>query len=388
MGVGGRRRARWGTRASAGRRPDAPPPLPPLLSQAAGAPPRYPASWAAAWAAAGFSVAGLDNRGCGLSDGPRGLRCFVERFEDYVDDVISFAKAIQTQGGPGFAGLPVFVVGVSLGGCIAVHAAERDPSLFRGVILLAPMLSIDAMAKRGVNRLLVAVAGALSALVPTLPVARMPGNNLHPELQCLCVSVWWGGGGREGGREQPTPTPRPSILQVGRGPALRPLSHARPQRGRVPARDPSAGEKAGVRHVSFPGLSRRRGHPDRARRHGGARGAGGVSGQGCARAQGEVARVDARAGQRGDSFNDRGLVRRAPGVSEGGRGGGPRRPRAETRTASVTVKRANPTPPPHSRFASRAVCVERRRHDHRLGRLVVLCQHFVDDAVFDRLVGV
>lgn len=50
-----------------------------------------------------------------------------------------------------FAGLPVFAMGTSLGGCIASHAALREPDLFAGLILIAPMLSLEKVARSGLN---------------------------------------------------------------------------------------------------------------------------------------------------------------------------------------------------------------------------------------------
>lgn len=146
-------------------------------------------------------MAGIDNRGCGFSDGvacpdagphrgavsdaASGLRNYTDRFDDYVDDVLAFADALANAGGPGFQGLPIFLVGVSLGGCISLHAAQRSPHTFTGVVLLSPMLSIDAVARRGLNAALVHVAALLAWLVPALPVARMPKNTLHPDIQAF-----------------------------------------------------------------------------------------------------------------------------------------------------------------------------------------------------------
>jgi alpha-beta hydrolase superfamily lysophospholipase len=51
----------------------------------------------------------------------------------------------------GFAGLPTFVAGCSLGGCIAVNAIHRAPELFRGAVLFAPMLSLERASQHGLN---------------------------------------------------------------------------------------------------------------------------------------------------------------------------------------------------------------------------------------------
>ena len=177
-----------------------------LAIMAPGTAPVYSGSWAEGWNRAGFSVAALDARGAGFSEG---TRCFCEAFDDYVADTTAFAAFIHASGGPAFAGLPIFLVGVSLGGCIAVHALEGgwvaprlpadlclDPALarpppptpapfLRGAVLLAPMLALDSVSRRGWNRLLTTVGAAISVLAPKAKVARMPKNMLHPELQAL-----------------------------------------------------------------------------------------------------------------------------------------------------------------------------------------------------------
>ena len=59
------------------------------LVQAAGSPPRYSRSWVEALNRAGYSVCGIDQQGTGFSEG---LECYVERFNNYVDDVLQFAR--------------------------------------------------------------------------------------------------------------------------------------------------------------------------------------------------------------------------------------------------------------------------------------------------------
>ena len=52
-------------------------------------PPQYSKSWVETLNEAGFSVCGIDQQGCGFSEG---LECYVERFHYYVDDVLQFAR--------------------------------------------------------------------------------------------------------------------------------------------------------------------------------------------------------------------------------------------------------------------------------------------------------
>ena len=130
----------------------------------------------------GFSVCGIDQQGCGFSEG---LECYVDRFDHYVDDVLQFARRavpclcfcfenthlhdVQSLHGPsspmsltmcrslpacdipGFSGVPVFIGGCSLGGCIAVNAIVREPGLFKGAALFAPMLSLERASQHGLN---------------------------------------------------------------------------------------------------------------------------------------------------------------------------------------------------------------------------------------------
>ena len=184
-----------------------------------GKPPRYAGSWAEKLNEAGYSVCGIDNRGMGFSGGARGgLRCFTESFDDYVADVAALASAAVSSSSSssspassssssadassfsipvpqGFGpGLPLYLLGISLGGCISLHVAEdldkknNDENLrrhFRGCVLLAPMLAIDALAARGINRLLVHVGKLVSIVWPTLGIAHGTKNELYPDLQAI-----------------------------------------------------------------------------------------------------------------------------------------------------------------------------------------------------------
>ena len=71
----------------------------------------------------GLAVYALDHRGRGKSDGER---FFVEKFDDYVDDLATFIDMVKTRE----PGLPVFLLGHSAGGVIAcVYALEHQDEL-------------------------------------------------------------------------------------------------------------------------------------------------------------------------------------------------------------------------------------------------------------------
>ena len=62
--------------------------------QSPGQAPRYSGSWVEELNARGFSVCGVDQQGLGFSEGLRG---YVERFSDYVADILQFAKCALTR---------------------------------------------------------------------------------------------------------------------------------------------------------------------------------------------------------------------------------------------------------------------------------------------------
>ena len=73
--------------------------------QRAGLPPQYCKSWVETLNAAGYSVCGIDQQGCGFSEG---LECYVERFHFYVDDVLQFARWERSSSCP-----QIFFLGVT-----------------------------------------------------------------------------------------------------------------------------------------------------------------------------------------------------------------------------------------------------------------------------------
>jgi acylglycerol lipase len=132
-------------------------------------------------AAAGFAVYAADHRGHGRSGGRRGN---IERMTLIVDDLSSFVL-FAAQRHPG---VPVFMVGHSLGGLIALHYATEPHAtephapqlhapqlhatepriLLAGLVVSGP--AVEVTAGSALQRRL---AGLLSALVPNLGVAAL-----------------------------------------------------------------------------------------------------------------------------------------------------------------------------------------------------------------------
>lgn len=96
-----------------------------------------------------LSIAMMDLRGHGRSEG---RRVFMNSFEDYLQDVDSFAAFLEAQN-KGFA--PFILLGHSKGGLLAVLWAMRFPEKLKGLILSSPCLGLKVPAVLiGLNRVL------------------------------------------------------------------------------------------------------------------------------------------------------------------------------------------------------------------------------------------
>lgn len=109
----------------------------------------------------GVEVHALDHRGHGRS---RGVRGHTPAFARLVEDFDGFARGV-TAGAP--AGVPVFLLGHSLGGLIAIRWLETEPAGVRGAILSAPLLAV----KKQAARWKVAMSGFLSKVLPWVPIS-------------------------------------------------------------------------------------------------------------------------------------------------------------------------------------------------------------------------
>jgi alpha-beta hydrolase superfamily lysophospholipase len=111
----------------------------------------------------GFSVVRFDLRGAGRSGG---RRQWIEKFEDYVDDVSTVYRWICRELDP----LPLFILGHSLGGAITISFLEHYQKAFSGCILSAPAFKVG----EAVNPLTIAIGRQLVKILPTL---RISGNS-------------------------------------------------------------------------------------------------------------------------------------------------------------------------------------------------------------------
>ncbi|GBG24455.1 Monoglyceride lipase [Hondaea fermentalgiana] len=138
--------------------------------------PQYAGSWVERLNEEGYLFTGMDLQSYGLSEGARGLQYYFERFEDHVTDLVQFRKMVSEE----YPNTPIYLMGISMGGCIAARLAEFDCAFpYAGLILLAPMLSIEQLKKRPINKVLLPLADCMSALAPTL---RLADKAAHPNV--------------------------------------------------------------------------------------------------------------------------------------------------------------------------------------------------------------
>lgn len=112
----------------------------------------------------GYEVVRFDLRGSGHSGG---RRQWIEKFDDYVNDTVQVLNWIQSNQ----PSLPLFVLGHSLGGAIAIHFACSYWRIISGLILSAPAFKVGG----GISPVKIKVGKWLEHVTPTLRVPKATG---------------------------------------------------------------------------------------------------------------------------------------------------------------------------------------------------------------------
>ncbi len=135
--------------------------------------------------AAGHTVTAADLRGHGRSPGPRG---HIDSWDDHREDLRAVVRFAASQR----AGVPLFLIGHSLGGLVVLEYALRYPEGLRGVVAMSPGLSLD-----GIPRWQVVASRLLDRLAPRLTmkvgldstnISRDPSIKAADDEDPLCHS--------------------------------------------------------------------------------------------------------------------------------------------------------------------------------------------------------
>lgn len=124
-------------------------------------------TFASALNTAGYAVAGLDLPGHGQSDGRRG---HIDRFSEYGDAVLSLYKKTSTA----YPGLPVFLLGHSMGGLISTQLLLSHQDKFAGALLSGPAIQSPQQPPA----FQVAVIKLIAALFPKLGVLTLDASGI------------------------------------------------------------------------------------------------------------------------------------------------------------------------------------------------------------------
>lgn len=118
----------------------------------------------------GIALVTIEYEGHGRSDGLNGLIC---NWENVIDDTTSFFKHVMDTK---FPGLKYFLVGESMGGAVAYYTYNRNPSLWSGVIFVAPMCKVsdELLPPKFIVDMLQTFCGDAGSDVDSYPFAKLP----------------------------------------------------------------------------------------------------------------------------------------------------------------------------------------------------------------------
>jgi len=121
----------------------------------------------------GWAVYGLDHRGHGRSGG---RRAHLDRYDDWLADFDAFRRVVLAR----HPDLPVFLLGHSMGGQIALAYALDHQDELRGLVLSAPALASNAVPKAAVP-----VLRTLARVAPILRPAGIDSTKISKDPEVV-----------------------------------------------------------------------------------------------------------------------------------------------------------------------------------------------------------
>ncbi len=126
----------------------------------------------------GYAVAALDHPGHGRSEGGR---CRIERFDDYLVTLRQFHLRVAAD----FSGVPVFLVGHSMGGLISASYLLQHQGELAGCILSGPAIK-TALEPGALQLLLLRI---LSALAPGAGALQLDAGGVSRDPEVVAAYV-------------------------------------------------------------------------------------------------------------------------------------------------------------------------------------------------------
>jgi acylglycerol lipase len=115
----------------------------------------------------GFAIYGVDHIGHGKSGGEREM---VERFEDYIEPLVTFREKIAGW----YPGKPIFIYGHSMGGLITTLYLLDHQADFKGAILSAAAAKVPD----NITPLTVTLGKILASITPRVGMIQLDTNHL------------------------------------------------------------------------------------------------------------------------------------------------------------------------------------------------------------------
>jgi len=136
----------------------------------------YSGSIAEMFVEEGYAFYTYDCEGHGKSDSQHGPSYFNSVW-DLVADLLQLAGIVRNIHGI----QSVLLSGLSMGGGVCIGAAIKDPELIKGLVLGAPMVSIEQVKNDGLNPLLIAIAPTVLHRCPCLGRWRLVAFKKNPD---------------------------------------------------------------------------------------------------------------------------------------------------------------------------------------------------------------
>ncbi|CRH01787.1 alpha/beta-hydrolase, putative [Plasmodium relictum] len=150
----------------------------------------YKNSWIEKLNQNNFSFFGIDNQSHGLSEGWQNQRCYVEDFDNFIADAIQALEIFVNEWKEKNELKPIIIMGLSMGGCIALRTLEtlfklnKEWKIYvKALVLVSPMISLGKQKNKITNRLLISATKFLKYFFPRLTVNVKENNTFYPWIQ-------------------------------------------------------------------------------------------------------------------------------------------------------------------------------------------------------------